>query len=335
MAITLAQAQVNTQDDVDFTVIDEFRKSSFLLDAMMFDDCVSPGTSGATLTYGYTRHITERSASSRQINTEYSATEAARERQTVDLVPFGGKFPVDRVVASLGQAASNEVTYQMQQLVKATVAKFHDEFINGTAADFSQASPGFDGLAAAVDGTVTDVTATQAWDATSLGAGDSGGTAAAHNALDELDEWIDLLDGLPSVLISGDKGIARLRSLARRAGYYTRSRDEFGREVETYRGIPFQNLREKPGSATAIIGVEDGLTTIYAARFGMDSVHGVSVAGSNLVRTWLPDFTTSGAVKNGEAELGPVAVACKRTRGIGAFHVDVEADESGSGSSSA
>lgn len=321
MAITLAMAQVNTQDDVDFTVIDEFRKSSFLLNALTFDDCVSPGTGGATLTYGYTRHVTERGAASRQINTEYETEQAERQRYTVDLVPFGGNFPVDRVVANLGNAASNEVTYQMRQLMKATVAKFHDEFINGEAADFSAASPGFDGLAEALSGTVTDVTAEQPWDADSIGVNSS---AAAHNALDELDEWMDTLDGMPDVLISGDKGIARLRSLARRAEYYTRSRDEFGREVESYRGVPFVNLREQPGASTPIIPTTDGSTDIYAVRFGLDGVHGVSVAGGNLVRTWLPDFSTEGAVKNGETELGPVAIAVKRTRSAGVFHVEVE-----------
>ncbi|NED96452.1 phage capsid protein [Phytoactinopolyspora alkaliphila] len=321
MAITLAMAQVNTQDDVDFTVIDEFRKSSFLLNALTFDDCVSPGTNGATLTYGYTRHITERAAATRQINTEYTPAEAHRQRYTVDLVPMGGKFPVDRVVANLGPAASNEVTYQMRQLIKAAVAKFHDEFINGTAADFSQEDPGFDGLAEVVQGTVTDYTATQSWDSPSLGVD---GSAAVHDALDELDEWMDTLDGLPDVIISGDKGIARLRSLARRANYYERIRDEFGREVETYRGVPFANLREKDGSTDPIIPTVDGETDLYAVRFGLDSVHGVSVVGGQLVRTWLPDFTTEGAVKHGEAELGPVAIAAKKTRGVGAFHVRVE-----------
>lgn len=329
MAITLADAQVNTQDDVDYTVIDEFRKTSFLLDSLTFDDSVTPGTGGATLTYAYTRHITERSASSRQINTEYSKSEAKRERKSVDLVPFGGKFEIDRVIANLGPATSNEVTYQMQQLVKAAIAKFHDEFINGTAADFSDSDPGFDGLANIVDGTVTEVDAEQSWSADEIGTDSS---AAAHKALDELDEWMDTMDGSPDVIFSGDKGIARLRSLARRANYYERSRDGFGREVESYRGIPFLNLREKPGSSDPIIPTTDGDTTLYAVRLGMDSVHGASVVGSNLVRTWLPDFTTEGAVKNGEAELGPVAVVAKRTRGLGAFHVEVEATESSSSS---
>jgi len=55
--ITLAQAKLNTQDAIQAGVIDEFRKSSFILDNMTFDDAVSPGTNGATLTYGYTKGI--------------------------------------------------------------------------------------------------------------------------------------------------------------------------------------------------------------------------------------------------------------------------------------
>ena len=64
--ITLAQAKLNTQDDIQAGVIDEFRKSSFILDNIPFDDAVTPGTNGATLTYGYTRLITQPTAASGQ-----------------------------------------------------------------------------------------------------------------------------------------------------------------------------------------------------------------------------------------------------------------------------
>ena len=40
MAVTLAQAKLKTQDKLSMAVIDEFRKSSFLMDHMIFDDCV-------------------------------------------------------------------------------------------------------------------------------------------------------------------------------------------------------------------------------------------------------------------------------------------------------
>lgn len=50
MAITLAQAKVGMSDKVAQQVIDEFRRGSLLLDAMTFDNAVSPGTGGSTLT---------------------------------------------------------------------------------------------------------------------------------------------------------------------------------------------------------------------------------------------------------------------------------------------
>ncbi len=49
MAVTLAEAQKNVQDDLQIGVIDEFRKSSFILDHITFDDAVSPTGGGATL----------------------------------------------------------------------------------------------------------------------------------------------------------------------------------------------------------------------------------------------------------------------------------------------
>lgn len=41
MAITLADAKLNTQEDYDPAVIDEFRKNSVLLDSLVFDTAVA------------------------------------------------------------------------------------------------------------------------------------------------------------------------------------------------------------------------------------------------------------------------------------------------------
>jgi hypothetical protein len=57
-----------------------------------------------------------------------------------------------------------------------------------------------------------------------------------------------------------------------------------------------------------------GSTALYAVRIGLDGFHGVSVAGGNIVKQYPPDFTTPGAVKTGEVELGPVSVVLKRTK---------------------
>ncbi|MHA6601838.1 hypothetical protein ACX3UO_07990 [Corynebacterium coyleae] len=48
MAITLEQAKINTQDDYEATVIGEFRKSSVILDNLIFDTAVNPAGGGST-----------------------------------------------------------------------------------------------------------------------------------------------------------------------------------------------------------------------------------------------------------------------------------------------
>jgi hypothetical protein len=78
MPITLAQAQVNTATDVDYAVIDNLRRYSWLLDQVAFDDTATPGTGGGSLVYGYTRLTTAAPASFRALNTEYAPGQATR-----------------------------------------------------------------------------------------------------------------------------------------------------------------------------------------------------------------------------------------------------------------
>ena len=50
----------------------------------------------------------------------------------------------------------------------------------------------------------------------------------------------------------------------------------------------------------------------------MDGLHAVSFAGVAPVQTWLPDFSTSGAVKKGEVEMN-AAIALKASKAAGVF----------------
>jgi hypothetical protein len=319
--ITLADAAQNADDDVDLTIINEFRKSTFLLDSMPFDDSVNPNGGGTTLTYGYRRQITERPADFRPINMEYVPAEARAQRFTVDLKPLGGAFNLDRVLASVGPAASGEIAFQMREVISSTRTRFAQEVILG---DVATDAEGFDGLDASLSGTITEYNAAAVADWSGATLGDD--RAKANDALDALDEWLALLDGIPSAIMGNTDGIARLRSLARRAGYYERSRDGFGTEVETYRGIPFADLRERSNSTAQIVPTETrtvgspttNLTDLYAARMARDGLHGVSTNGK-IVQQWLPDWTTSGAVKTGEVEFGPVAICLRKTRAAGVF----------------
>lgn len=321
MPVTLAQAKLNATDDIETQVIDEFAKNNYLLSNLTFHDVVNQAGAGATMTYGYTRLITQPTAAFRAINSEYTPSEVTKQRFSVDLKPMGGSFQVDRVLNKIAQAA--ETTLQMQQKIKATNANFNDAVINGDSAVDANS---FDGLSKSLTGSATEIGATAStdWRGATIGA-DLG---KANDALDALDAWLALLDGAPAAIFGNVDGIARLRSLARRAGYFDRATaGDFGSMVETYRGIPFVDLGAKAGTNNLVIPttsktvatVAGNYTDLYAIRLGLDGFHGVSMADGPLVQTWLPDFTTSGAVKTGEVELGPAAVALKATKAAAVF----------------
>jgi hypothetical protein len=331
MPVTLAQAQVNVQNAIDYAVIDNLRRYSWLMDQVTFDDSVNPGTGGGTLTYGYTRLSTAAPAQFRSYNTEFVPGQATRARFTVDLKPLGGAFTLDRDLANLGAAASNEITFQLQQLMTSIRIRFEQELILGdTAVD----ATGFDGLSKALTGTVTEKTANYVagsndWTAATI----AGNVATANTRLDELDDFLSLI--VPSHTGSGDQGqpgavppgtravlgntklIARVRSVVRNAGSYTNIKDSMGRQIESYNGWNLVDIGDRYDGSAPIIPTTATLTDLYAVTFGLDAFHGVSKVGTDVLRSWMPDFTTAGAVKSGEVQMGPIAMVLKNTKSAG------------------
>lgn len=311
MAVTLEEAKKFTQDDLQIGVIDEFRKSSWLLDHLTFDDSVSPTGSGTTLTYSYTRLKTQPTAEFREINKEYNSSEVEVQRHSVDLKIFGGSFEIDRVVANMGGIA-DQVELQMQQKIKAANALFNDTFINGDSATNAQA---FDGLDKAVTGSTTEFVLPEILDMSSA------------NAIKEnyvtfmfyLDKFLKKLDGRPSFIGGNTDFISVIQLCAKLAGKFQETKDDFGRPIETYNGIPLVDFGAKAGSNEDVVATSgDGLSTLYFGRLGLDGLHGVSAANESPIKTWLPDFTTAGAVKKGEVEM-LAAVALKASKAAGAM----------------
>lgn len=333
MAVSLAESKNNTTDDIDVAVIDEFRKESVVLDTLTFDDVVNPAGGGDTLTYGYRRLTTQPTAATRAINAEYTAANVETTRYTTDLAVMGGSFEVDRVTARLGPAASGNVALNMTQKIKATSTLFQDLVVNGDTATDANA---FDGLDKALTGSDTEYLPVD----NGVAAGYLDWTdwdtdaAAKFAALDVLDEFLATLNGAPTILLGNAKLLARIRAAVRRTGMYTRDPIEGlvgqnGRPVvrETYGGVFFADPGNKAGSNNPIIPIEardadgagaggsiTGLTDLYAYRVGMDAFHGIATVGGQLVRAWPPEFDSSGAVKKGEVELGPIGVALKATK---------------------
>lgn len=301
MPVTLAQAKIGIADAIQQGIIDEFRKSSWLFDNLTFDDVVTPTGGGATLTYGYQRVVTEGTAAFRAINAEYTPAEATKVAVTVDLKPMGGSYQIDRVLSAI--ARGREVTFQTGQKVKATLAKFNDALING---DVAVDANSFDGLSKALTGSSTeDTTTAPDW------------TVATEDAnfsrMDNIDSLLALLDGPATAILSNAKAIAKIRSAARRAGYFTPTRTEAGLAIEQYGNVLLIDPGKKPGSSVDVIPVTTNTTSIYAIRLGLDGLHAISLAGQPPIRTWLPDFSTAGAVKSGEVE-AVLAIALKATK---------------------
>lgn len=316
MPITLAEAKAGMADKVDQQVVDMFRRSSLLLDRLTFDNAISPGTGGSTLVYGYTQLKTPSTAAVRAINSEYTANEAKREKKTTQAIIMGGSFEVDRVIQDTS-GAIDELVFQADEKIKATANFFTYCVVNGTVA--GSAAPGkatgtFDGLNKLLANSSTEYTATADL-STSANV-----TANYNQFLDELDEFISGLDGMPDMLLMNRKMLSKLRGIARRAGYYDVTKDDFGRGVEMYNGIALMDAGEFYDGTKTVDIVADtaagsgkfGTSDIYAVKFGLDAFHGISPTGTNVITSYMPDLTQPGAVKKGEVEL-VAGVALKNT----------------------
>lgn len=306
MAITLAEAKVGMADHVDQMIVDEFRRSSLLLDKLVFDNAISPGTNGSTLTYGYIQLKTPSTAAVRAINSEYTAGEAKRQEKTAKAVIMGGSFEVDRVLQNTSGAV-DELAFQAQQKIKATANYFHNLVINGVA---SASGAGyvpntFDGLRKLLDGTSNSF-------ATDIDLSDASKLDSNANAfIDQLDQLVHSIDGDTSLLLMNSEMLLKVRAAARRAGYYERTKDDFGRVVETFAGIPMMDCG-KYYNGTASVDVIStstpsssaaGTSGIYAVNIALDGFHGISPTGNGVISSYMPDMTAPGAVKKGEVEL--------------------------------
>lgn len=306
MAITLAEAKVGMADKVDQQVVDEFRRSSLLLDRLVFDNAISPGTGGSTLTYGYVQLKTPSTAAVRAINAEYTAGEAKREEKTAKAVIMGGSFELDRVIQNTSGAV-DELAFQAQQKIKATANYFHNLVINGTSAasGAGYVTGTFDGLRKLLNGTSNELS-------TDIDLSDASKLDSNSNAfIDQLDALVHAVDGNVSMLLMNADMLLKVRAAARRAGYYERTKDDFGRVVELFGGIPLMDCGKyyNGTSSVDVIGTSApttsaaGTSSIYAVSIGLDGFHGISPTGTSVITSYMPDMTQPGAVKKGEVEL--------------------------------
>lgn len=322
MAMTLEQMKVGMSEKLAQQVIDVFIRESEILELMPFDNCVSPDGNGSTLTYGYIQEQLPSTTAFRALNTEYTPNEATQVKKTVDLAIFGGAFSLDRVLKS-AEGKYNNMAYQMTQKIKAAVGTFHNAMING---DSSSDANSFDGLDKFLVGQSTEINTSAYIDLSTMAQ-----LKANADAFYEI--LTDLITDTNADAILVNKNLrSKIQTVARILGYKTETEEAFGRRVTSIDGVRIVDLKnvasvsDSTAVETPIIGTKSrqissasvtGLTDIYAVHFSVaDGFHGVTLDGTKGIKSYLPDFSTPGAVKKGEVEM-VAATALKNVKSAG------------------
>lgn len=312
MAITLAQMKEGMSDKVKAGVIDVFLEESDILQALPFDDAVSP-SGGSTLTYGYVQEKLPGQTAFRALNTEYTPSQATVEKKSVDLKVFGGSFQIDRVLKK-AEGMYNNVAFQMREKIKSAVATFHDAMINGDAAVDAE---GFDGLDKFLVGQKTEYNAEGSIDISTK-------ANLETNAADFYEKLKKLISstGADAIICNEDMKL-KIESVAAYLGYKTATEEAFGKTYTKIGNVRIMDLGNKVSvdgetvTEEPIIGVTEGKTDIYAVHFGVeDGFCGVTLTGDSGIDQYLPDFNQPGAVKTGEVEM-VACVALKKTKAAG------------------
>lgn len=237
MAITLAEAKVGMANKIDQKVIETIQRNSRLLDLLVFDDAIAPGTGGSTFVYGYTQLLTPASAAGRKINAEYTPQEAKRTTKTTTLTIMGGSYQIDRALVRTQNGKIQEVAFQNEQKAKATAARFQYLTINGVYDETSN-DPEFDGLSKLLAGTENEIDCKSISLATVSEASALAFDEALRNAL------YSIAGGKPTAILANSRLITKMTTVAHKLGFYDRKIDAFGNSVVTYDGIELIDLQQ-------------------------------------------------------------------------------------------
>lgn len=318
MAMKLEDMKVGMNDKISEHVVDIFLRESEILQALPFDNTVSP-QGGSTLTYTYLQTQLPSTAAFRALNTEYTGNEAKQAKKSADLKIFGGKFSMDRVLKQ-SEGKFNNMAFQMEQKIKAAISLFHYTLING---DATTNVDEFDGLDKMLAGQSTEFNAGSVIDISTM--------AKLKENADQLYEYLQILikETSADALLLNSSMISKIQTMARILGYKTESEEAFGKKITTMDGVRFMDLQNHytvdGETATANSCVKSnitrdagtGLTDIYAVKFDVnDGFHAATITGNSAISQYIPDFTKPGAVKDGEVEM-VAATVLKNTKHAG------------------
>lgn len=255
MALTLAQSALLSENDLQRGVIETFVLESYILDRL-------PLMTIEGNAYAYNSEGTLPGVEFRAVNSAYSESTGTVNQSTESLVILGGDADVDTFLVKTRGNLNDQRATQTRMKVKAATLKFQDAFING---DVAVDANSFDGLKKRLTG------------AQVIDGGGIGPVSDGHDFFDLLDTAQAALNGPADAFYMNKTIRGKIISGARRLGAWQQRRDEFGRPIDTYNGIPLLDIGTK-ADGSQIIPLTEGVgtneTSIYAVRFGEDESDG-------------------------------------------------------------
>jgi hypothetical protein len=255
VAVTLAQAALLSENDLQRGVIETFVQQSPVLDRLPLMDIEGNA-------YAYNEEATLPGVAFRSVNEAYVESTGTVNQRTESLVILGGDADVDRFVVQTRGNVNDQRATQTAMKVKAASYKFQDTFING---DVAVDPKSFDGFKKRLTGA-------QVIDA---GANGLGPVAGGHDFFDALQSLVDAVAGGPDVLYANRAVIGRIASSARRLNVDVMAEVVNGRYQARWNGIPILDLGTTAAGADILPlsetqGTATNASSIYAVRYGND-----------------------------------------------------------------
>ncbi|EFQ84719.1 hypothetical protein HMPREF0063_10060 [Aeromicrobium marinum DSM 15272] len=259
MAVTLAQAAVLSQDDLQRGVLETFVQESPVLDRIPLLDIEGNA-------YAYNEEATLPGVAFRSVNEAYTESTGVVVQKTETLSILGGDADVDRFIVRTRGNLNDQRAVQLGMKIKAASYKFQDHFVNG---DVAVDPKGFDGLKKRLTGG-------QVIDADTNG---MGVITAGHDFFDVLDAGVAAVPGINGAngaIYANSSILGRIRSSGRRLGGTDIFKEDLtGKRVLVYNGIPVLDIGNTAAGAailpqTETQGTSDLASSIYIVKFGED-----------------------------------------------------------------
>jgi HK97 family phage major capsid protein len=254
VALTLAEGAKLSNDVLLEGVIETVINDSPVLQRLPFIEIVGNGLT-------YNRENVAATAAFRAVGDTWTEDTPTFTQLTATLKILGGDADVDHYLARTRSNVQDLEAAVVALKAKAVQQQFDDSFVNGDAVADPNAFEGVDRLCAAGQ---------------TLSMGVNGATLT----LDKVDELIDeVRGGKPDILLMSRRTRRTLTALGRASGsgIVEADRDEFGRMVQFYDGVPV-GVNDYIAD-DKVVGTSTDCSTVYALQFGEGGVAGLTGPG--------------------------------------------------------